>query len=462
MKKKLAVVLAASMAAVSLAACGGGADNTGAGAAGTTAGTTAGGASGETTEAAKAASGDTALTVAWWGNQTRNERTQAALDKYSELNPGVTFDGQFSEWSDYWNKLATAAAGHSLPDVLQMDYAYLDQYVTNNLLVDLTPYIEAGTINVDNCSPDIINSGAVDGKVYAIPIGVNAPAMVYNKTITDQAGVEIKDNMTLDEFVAVSKEIYEKTGCKTNMAYGVAQEILQGMIRGYDGHVLFDEGKLGVDSAEEFVPFYKVYEDGVKEGWYIEPGVFAELTPGSIEQDPLVYGSSPETMSWVAFCWSNQYAAFTNAAPEGMELDLTTWPSKDPKLSNFLKPAQLFSISVDSKDPETGAKLIDYWTNSMDCNEILLAERGVPISSKVAEELSASLAESDQNVIEFINNVVTPNSSQINPPYPNGASEVSDLINKLGEKVCYGELTAEEAAEQLFTEGNKIMADKAK
>lgn len=458
MKKKLALVLAASMAAASLAACGGGSGDGEAAAAGG-AGTTA---ADSKTTAAAAAGGETALTVAWWGNQTRNERTQAALDKYTELNPGVTFDGQFSEWSDYWNKLATAAAGHSLPDVLQMDYAYLDQYVTNNLLVDLTPYIEDGTLNVDDCSEDIINSGSVDGKVYSIPIGVNAPAMVYNKTITDQAGVEIKDNMTLDEFVAVSKEIYEKTGCKTNMAYGVSQEILQAMIRGYDGHILFDNGKLGVDSAEEFVPFFKVYEEGVKEGWYIEPGVFAELTPGSIEQDPLVYGSSPATMSWVAFCWSNQFAAFSNAAPEGMELDLTTWPSKNPKLSNFLKPAQLFSISVDSKDPVTGAKLIDYWTNSMDCNEILLAERGVPISSKVAEQLAASLSESDQKVITFINEVVTPNSSQINPPYPNGASEVSDLINKLGEKVCYGELTAEAAAEQLFAEGNKIMAEKAK
>lgn len=458
MKKKLALVLAASMAAASLAACGGGSGDSTTAAAGN-----AGTAAADSGSAkAPAADGETALTVAWWGNQTRNERTQAALDKYTEMNPGVTFDGQFSEWSDYWNKLATAAAGHSLPDVLQMDYAYLDQYVTNNLLVDLTPYIEDGTLNVDDCSQDIINSGSVGGKVYSIPIGVNAPAMVYNKTITDQAGVEIKDNMTLDEFVAVSKEIYEKTGCKTNMAYGVSQEILQAMIRGYDGHVLFSDGKLGVDSAEEFVPFYKVYEEGVKEGWYIEPGVFAELTPGSIEQDPLIYGSSPATMSWVAFCWSNQFAAFNNAAPEGMELDLTTWPSKDPKLSNFLKPSQLFSISVDSKDPVTGAKLIDYWTNSMDCNEILLGERGVPISSKVAEQLAPSLSESDQMVISFINEVVTPNSSQINPPYPNGASEVSDLINKLGEKVCYGELTAEEAAEQLFTEGNKIMADKAK
>ena len=35
------------------------------------------------------AAGDVAMTFTWWGNQTRNERTQAALDLYSEQNPGV-------------------------------------------------------------------------------------------------------------------------------------------------------------------------------------------------------------------------------------------------------------------------------------------------------------------------------------------------------------------------------------
>ena len=169
MKKKLAVILAASTMAASLAACGGSGSSGGTEAAGTagnkeTTAQTGGGAP------AQEAGGEGLLTVAWWGNQTRNERTQAALDKYSELNPGVSFDGQFSEWSDYWNKLATAAAGHSLPDVLQMDYAYLDQYVTNNLLVDLTPYIEDGTLNVDDCSQDIIGSGSVAGAL--IPMGM--------------------------------------------------------------------------------------------------------------------------------------------------------------------------------------------------------------------------------------------------------------------------------------------------
>lgn len=50
---------------------------------------------------ASAALADAQLTIAWWGNQTRNERTQAALDLYSEQNAGVTFDPQMNAWSDY-------------------------------------------------------------------------------------------------------------------------------------------------------------------------------------------------------------------------------------------------------------------------------------------------------------------------------------------------------------------------
>ena len=88
MKKKLAILMAASMLAVSLSGCGG--SKTDAPAAdGTAAGTEA-----------EAAGDGSELVFAWWGNQVRNERTQQMLELYSEQNPGVTFDGQFSEWND--------------------------------------------------------------------------------------------------------------------------------------------------------------------------------------------------------------------------------------------------------------------------------------------------------------------------------------------------------------------------
>lgn len=443
--------MAGLMTAMSLAGCSGGAKEEA---------SADGAAKTEAAGSEAAGSGEKSLTVAWWGNQVRNERTQAALDKYTELNPGVTLDGQFSEWGDYWNKLATASAGNSLPDVVQMDYAYLDQYAKNNLLLDLTPYVEDGTLKLDDANADVLNSGKVDGKLYAVPIGINAPALLYNKAVTDAAGITVKDNMTLDEFIEVCRTVKEKTGYRTNMAYGVTQEIVQYMIRA-NGHSMYGEGKLNVESADEFVPIFKVFEDGVKEGWHVDPSIYAEITPGSVEQDPFVYGASEDSRSWCVFCWSNQIGAYENCKPEDMpEIGITTWPSADPVKSDFLKPAQFFSVSANTANPEEAVKIIDYWTNSMDANNILLAERGVPLSEKVAAELSPSLDASIQNSIQFINEIVSPASSQIDPPMPNGSSEVTELLLQLEEKVAYGQMTSEEAAQELFTKGNEIMASK--
>lgn len=457
MKRKFALLLAATMTAASLAGCGS-SSASGDTAADTTAAEAGTTETAESTEGSN--SGSANLVMAWWGNQTRNERTQKIIDLYSEQNPGVTIDGQFSEFNDYWQKLATAAAGHSMPDIVQMDYKYLNQYVTNGLLVDLTPYIEDGTINTADCNQDVLNSGSVNGGLYALCNGINSPALLYNKTLLDENGITVKDNMTLDEFIDVCKEVYEKTGYKTNLCYNQNEQWIEYFLRA-DDIVLYEDGKLGGDSYEPYADFFKLYEDGLKDGYVIDPSVFAERSIGSVEQDPLVYGSSPETMSWCAFAYSNQLTATVSAAPEGTEIGLTTWPSADPKKSDYLKPSQFFAISTDSKNPEEAAKILNFITNDVDCNNILLGERGIPLSSKTAEAIAPNLDETTQKVITFVNDVVSANSSQVNPPSTNGASEVNDLINKLQEQVCYGQLSAEDAGKQLFEQGNQIMAENA-
>lgn len=405
-----------------------------------------------------ASSEEIALTMAWWGNQVRNERTQEVLDAYTAENPNVTFDGQFSEWNDYWNKLATASAGHNLPDIIQIDTKNLDQYAKNNLLVDLTPYIEDGTIDVSNVDPSIVEMGNVEGKTYAVCNGINAPALLYNKTLLDENGIEIKDNMTLAEFEAVCKEVYEKTGYKTNFGYGDDQP-LEYIMRG-EGFCLYEQGKLGVNEAGDLAVYFDMLQRGIEEGWHLSSEVFAEGSLGSIEQDPVLYGSSPETMAWCSFHFSNQYATMQGAAPEGMEIGITTWPANNPEKADFLKPSQFFAVTADSANPEEAAKVVNYLTNSIPCNEVLLGERGVPVAQNVAEAIVPKLDEKSQEGVRYINEVVTPNSAPINPLPPEGSSEVIDLIKNLQEQVCYGAITSEEACQQLFDKGNEILASK--
>lgn len=405
--------------------------------------------------------GDSAhnMSMLWWGNQVRNERTQQVLEMFMDEHPGVTFDGQFADGGDYWTRLATLTAGHTMPDVIQMTYAFITQYAENGSLVDLTPYIEDGTIDVSNVSDNILQTGAIDGGIYGIVNGVNAPGLLYNKTLLDEAGIEIKDNMTLDEFKALCREVYEKTGYKTGLSYGtnLAPTQLQYLLRGHGKH-LFEDGTFGVDSAEDFIEYFELYEQGIEEGWHVDPGIYAERAIGSVEQDALVYGSSPETMSWVAFYHSNQVTAMQNAAPEGVKIGITSWPSADPAQSNFLNPSQFFCVSTDSDSPEVAAELIDYITNSVEANNVLLGERGVPISSTVASSIAQNQSDIDQEIVQYINEVVTPNSSTIDEPEPNYASEIFDIINSLTERVLYGEITATEAANQLYDEGMATIA----
>lgn len=443
MKKALALILAGVLA-FSLVACGGAASSAPAGSA--------------STGASAAAGGDKALTVSWWGNQVRNERTQGALDLYAEQNAGVTFDGQFAEWGDYWTKLATASAAHNLPDIVQMDYKYLSQYVENNLLVDLKPYIDSGVLDVSGIDAGILESGSIDGGIYALCLGVNAPALMYNKTLLDANGITVKDNMTMDEFYAVCKEVFEKTGVKTNISYGNGENYIDYTVRSM-GKGLYEGKAFGMTDAKEFEPYFSIFEKGMAENWLIKPEVFAERSIGTIEQDPLVFGSTPDARSWCYFAYSNQLTAVQNAASaENVEIGMTTWPADDPKAANYLKPSQFFSVTVDSKNPEEAAKVLNFFTNSVECNEILLAERGVPASSVTAEAIAPKLDALQQAASAYINNVVTPNCSAISPAAPDSSAEVLKLYDSLQEQVCYGQMNSADAAKQLFEQGNAILA----
>ena len=171
------------------------------------------------------------LSIAWWGNDARAQRTKEVLELYSEQNPSVDFVCSPLEWSDYWNQLNSLASTNALPDCIQMDYSFLEQYVKEGLLTDLTPYVESGVLDVSDVDPGILEAGSVDGKLYAVCGGVNAPALLYNKTLLDELGIAIHDNMTLDEFMDISRTVYKKSGVKTALPYASGDNYLFYLLR---------------------------------------------------------------------------------------------------------------------------------------------------------------------------------------------------------------------------------------
>lgn len=442
--KKIIACAAAGMMTLSLAACGAPASES---AATSTA-------SSETASAA--ATGQTEMVMAWWGNQARNERTQACIEAYMEENPDVSIEGQFVDWTGYWDKLATMSAGGSLPDVFQQHTSYLIPYNDADLMLDLTPYIESGALDVSKISDNVLALGTIDGKVKAICSGVAANGLVYNATLLEENGIEIHDNMTIDEFIEVSRQVYEKTGVKTCLSAtpSDAAGIMEYILRAEGFNVWQDDG-LGAESYEQLLPYFELLETGVQEGWLIDPGVLVERTGN--EQQPIVYGETPAERSWCIPAASNVYLSYVAAAPEGQELKLTTPPSNDTKKSNSVIASQFFSVSSQSKNPDEAVAFLNWLINSEESNTIQLAERGVPANTEIVGTITPLVDEPTAASLQFVNDLVSNNCSDAPPSTGSKVVEAKEAFAQAYEKICYGEIGAEEAAKTFFEDANKIL-----
>jgi len=125
----------------------------------------------------------------WWGGQDRAKRTNEAIQLFEKSKPDLKIATESNAWGDYWTRLATQVAGGNAPDVIQMDYRYIFEYARRGALLPLDQFIPS-KINVGDFSKEAIDSGKVDGKVYAVPNNNAQPVILYlNKKVLADAGI---------------------------------------------------------------------------------------------------------------------------------------------------------------------------------------------------------------------------------------------------------------------------------
>ena len=394
-----------------------------------------------------AVSGSEQLTIAWWGSQGRNEKQREVDELFERKNPGVTIQGQFSQYGDYWQKLATTAAGRSMPDIVAMDLPYLNQYTSNHLLRDLDPYFKDGTIDTAHISRRIIDTGrGDDGQVYALSSGINAPAVIYDKTLLDSLGITIDPDWTLDDFIDICRRVYRRTGVKTNAGYYRDANMLEYQLRA-EGISLYKGQRLGVSDPAKVEPYFDLFQKGIDEGWHLAPELFTEFNLSVMNQDPLVTYSDAAHRSWCNFGWSNSLGGLQSLVHNGDDLALAPWPSPDVRKSNYVHPAQYFAITRDCKDPRLAARWIDFYVNNRQANIVMGVDRGMPVNATMVAAIDKDLSADDKESIRYITDVVEPDSSTINKPAPAKAVKINAAIMPtIQEEVLYRRLDAAQAA----------------
>ena len=153
------------------------------------------------------------LRIAWWGSQDRHDRTIKTIELYEQMHPNIDIVYEFSGWDDHWTKMSTQAAGNNLPDIMQQDYARIEEWVNNGLLLPLDDYISSGVIDTSNIGDASLVGGEVDGKLYGLNLGNNSETFVLDTDAFEKAGVDLPPlDWTWTDFEQISRELNDKLG----------------------------------------------------------------------------------------------------------------------------------------------------------------------------------------------------------------------------------------------------------
>ena len=129
--------------------------------------------------------------VTFWAMGYEGEVVAQLIPEFERRNPGIRVDLQQLPWLSAHEKLLTAFAGESLPDVSPIGNTWIPEFAALDALEPLDDEIAATPdFDVPDYFPGVWDSGLVEGKIYAVPWYVETRLPFYRTDLLKEAGVD--------------------------------------------------------------------------------------------------------------------------------------------------------------------------------------------------------------------------------------------------------------------------------
>lgn len=163
----------------------------------------------EAAPAEEAASGEEIVLNVATVNNGQMKDMESLAPEYEALNPGVKVNFQVMEEGDLRSAVtADVASGAGQYDIVTIGAYETPQWGANGWLVDLTPYLEADpNYDVADILTPVRDALSYNGQQYAVPFYGESSILMYNKEITDAAGITISNNPTWQEIADAAKKL---------------------------------------------------------------------------------------------------------------------------------------------------------------------------------------------------------------------------------------------------------------
>jgi multiple sugar transport system substrate-binding protein len=149
------------------------------------------------------------VTITYWQYTFPSKVTEMKklIQAFEKQNPDIKVVEQDFPYDQYNQKVTAAMHAGKGPDVLNLYYGWIPQYVKQGYLQPI-PQDFMSTVDIKNYYIPMVQTSAVDGKYYALPTAVRTLALFYNKDLFQKAGLDPnKPPTTWDELIQDAKKM---------------------------------------------------------------------------------------------------------------------------------------------------------------------------------------------------------------------------------------------------------------
>lgn len=397
------------------------------------------------------AAGAAELRMAWWGGDSRHVATQKATAACGQKY-GHTVKGEFTGFDGYLEKLTTQMAGRTEADIIQVNWPWLPLFSKNGEgFADLR---QLKAIDLSNWTEGDLAAGSMNGVLQGLSVSTTGRVFFFNATTFEKAGVSIPKNW--DEFFAATATIKEKLG-KDHYTFNAVKETAQLLVT---LAVVQKTGKDLVDQTNNRVAWTpEELAEGISFlGKLVETGAIRSQKEEAADGNVNLFEKPAWAEGKVAgsYEWDSTYSKYADPLKDGQVLK----PVPMLKLADavtegvYRKPSMVFSISRNSKNPEAAAEIVNCLLNEPEGIDALGTSRGLPASKAAA----ARLGDKGEAEVRAANAIVMASTGPSVSPFNEHPEIRAAFIDTL-EEYAYGQITAEEGAQQIIDTVNDVLAE---
>ena len=205
---------------------------------------------------------------------------QFVTPAFQKLYPNIDVEVTPMSHPDTHDKIFVAiASGSGAPDLLTIDSAYIQKFIDQGGLVDMTDYIST----VKNKFPayKIANDSDSTGRVFGVPFDCGPVGFYYQKGLVDKYKITLPE--TWDQFIALGKQLKAKGVYMNTISVAAAAmdqtmhgEVgLHGLLTQQQGGAYFDASLRPTLDSKQSIAAMKLIKQ------MVDSGISANVAQGS-------------------------------------------------------------------------------------------------------------------------------------------------------------------------------------